>query len=92
MGDEDDRFGQAVLDQPRVHSAFEGFEAWTRARQEPLELVTAFQTEFDVAALTGTRSQGAARPSSKEPTVTVSGCDSNWRRPRRPTRRPSTEL
>jgi hypothetical protein len=61
MGAEDDRFSQAMLDQPKVHSAFERFEASTRARQEPLELVTAFQTEFDVAALTGTRSQGMSQ-------------------------------
>jgi hypothetical protein len=53
MGEEDDRFGQAVVEQPRVHPAFEGSEAWTRRRTEPLELVSAFQTDTDAAALTG---------------------------------------
>lgn len=58
MGEEDDRFGQAVLDQPTVHPAFEGHEGWTRARRERLELVASFQSRGDAAALTG--SSGAA--------------------------------
>ena len=53
MGEEDDRFGRAVLERPRVHSAFAGCDGWTRARQEPLELVTVFQTQRDAWALTG---------------------------------------
>jgi len=53
MGEEDDRFGQAVVQQPRVHPAFEGFQAWARRSKEPLELVSAFQTDADAAALTG---------------------------------------
>lgn len=61
MGEDDDRFGRAVLEQPKVHSAFEGFEGPRRAKQEALELVAAFQTELDVAALTGARSQGQSR-------------------------------
>jgi hypothetical protein len=53
MGEEDDRFGRAVLERPRVHSAFAGCDGWTRARHEPLELVTVFQTQRDAWALTG---------------------------------------
>jgi hypothetical protein len=53
IGEEDDRFGQAVLEQPKVHSAFAGCEGWARVRQEPLELVTVFQTQRDAWALTG---------------------------------------
>lgn len=53
MGQEDDRFGRVVLEQPRVHPAYEGFEGWSRARQEPLELVAAFQTQRDAWAITG---------------------------------------
>ncbi|HEX6338365.1 MAG TPA: hypothetical protein VFZ85_15500 [Jiangellaceae bacterium] len=53
MGEEDDRFGRMVLEQPRVHPAYEGFEGWSRARQEALELVAAFQTQRDAWAITG---------------------------------------
>jgi len=60
MGEEDDRFGAAVLAQPRVHSAFAGREGWTRARQTSLELITAFQTQRDASALTGS----GGRPTS----------------------------
>ena len=51
MGEEDDRFGRAAVQQPRVHPAFEGFEAWSRRSKESLELVSAFQTDADAAAL-----------------------------------------
>lgn len=53
MGVEDDRFGQTVLDQPRVHPAFEGAEAWTRMRKETLEVVPVFRTDSDAEAITG---------------------------------------
>ena len=53
MGEEDDRFGRAAVQQPRVHPAFEGFEAWSRRSKESLELVSAFQTDADASALTG---------------------------------------
>lgn len=53
MGEEDDRFGSAVMQRPTVASAFAGYEGWPRARHEPLELVAVFQTQRDASALTG---------------------------------------
>lgn len=71
MGEEDDRFGQTVLEQPRVHPAYEGFEGWARARQEPLELVAAFQTQRDAWAITGS----GGRP--RLPTQALPGADTD---------------
>jgi len=62
IGEVDDRFGQAVLEQPRVHAAFEGHEGWTRARQERLELVASFQTSDDAGALTGSSGRATLPP------------------------------
>lgn len=63
MGEEDDRFGQAILEQPRVHSALASHKAWQRARQEPLELISVFQSHNDAIALTAA---GGAPTSSSD--------------------------
>lgn len=59
MGEEDDRFERAALEQPQVHPAFAAAAGWPRARQEPLELVRTFQTQRDAAALTGLDAGGS---------------------------------
>lgn len=41
MGEEDDRYQQALLDSPKVRSTFGMCQATPRARTEPLELVAA---------------------------------------------------
>lgn len=70
MGQVDDRLGQALLDQPRVHPALADHDGRRRAPHERLELVTAFQTERDARALTA----GGGRPA---PSPAPQGADSD---------------
>lgn len=57
MGIGDDRLPDALLDQPRVHPAFEARDARLRASRESLELIAAFRTDDDAVALTSSGSQ-----------------------------------
>jgi hypothetical protein len=53
MGAEDDRAGQVLVDQPRLHPTFGKYDGLARARKEDLELVATFQDAREAAMLTG---------------------------------------
>lgn len=66
LGEDDPRLGPAARDHPRIHSAF-GSSTSERVRTQEVELVAAFQTTDDGAALTGTHGLPTIEPRQELP-------------------------